>query len=83
MLGTSCHNGFPIIVSRDRPRVCGLILRRQLMVLLNAKTWLGAEQAPEELACVRVVVCSRHLRGVLCRAGSVKSRWTRSSRSCA
>ena len=30
VLGSSCHNGFPIIVSRDKPRVCGLVLRRQL-----------------------------------------------------
>jgi chloride channel 7 len=39
MLTTHTHEGFPVVESKKHPRLRGLILRIQLLVLLDARIW--------------------------------------------
>ena len=39
ILTTTSHNGFPVVTSFKVPHVCGYILRRQLLVLLECRVW--------------------------------------------
>ena len=41
VLTSTTHCGFPIVTSQEYPHVCGFILRRQLLVLLEEKVWRG------------------------------------------
>jgi chloride channel 7 len=51
LLNKCSHNGFPVVVAQENPKFCGLILRSQLVVMLN-KQMFGCGEAALEGVCL-------------------------------